>query len=97
MFGSWTHVAFVRSGDELSLWINGSKDQNTATFTGTIYSGSGPLTLGRINFTGNEYYYDGLIDEVRVSSVARYTATNAVADGSSFRNDGADQFRGHHT
>ena len=25
----WTHVALVRSGNELSLWIDGEKDENT--------------------------------------------------------------------
>jgi len=67
---TWTHVALVRSGTELSVWINGSKDAYT-TFSGSIHSGSGSLFLGRSGISGSEGYYTGAMDEVRVTAGAR--------------------------
>ncbi|MEW6360281.1 MAG: LamG-like jellyroll fold domain-containing protein [Planctomycetota bacterium] len=94
--GTWTHVAFVRCDDELSLWINGTKDANTATFTGTVYSGSAPLTIGRINMTDNWYYFDGQIDEVRASNFARSAFSDATLtydDNGNLTSDGDMEYQ----
>jgi hypothetical protein len=68
--GVWQHIAVTRSGTSLRLFINGTQLGSTLT--------------NSTNLTGNQlkigYYYDstfgfvGLIDEFRVSKVARYTA-----------------------
>tara|TARA_B100001013_G_C24303855_1_gene321892 strand:- start:263 stop:445 length:183 start_codon:yes stop_codon:yes gene_type:complete len=37
-----THAALRMAGTELSLWIDGVKDFNTATFKGTTHAGTAP-------------------------------------------------------
>ncbi|MFA5828541.1 MAG: LamG-like jellyroll fold domain-containing protein [Candidatus Shapirobacteria bacterium] len=61
----WYHIAIVRNGADIKYYLNGN---NYATGTGlcttpTIWSG---FNIGSNN-------YNGIVDEVRVSSVARYT------------------------
>ena len=75
----WTHLAYVRSGNEYSVYINGIKNvagtlvgtpvNNTSQFTlGTTAAGTDPLTNG----------YGGYIDGARVTKgIARYT-TNFI-------------------
>lgn len=70
----WFHVAFVRSGNTLTQYINGVAD-GTANLTGkTINNSSNKFALGRIGeYTSNTY--NGWIDEFRFSKgIARWTA-----------------------
>lgn len=72
----WSHLAYVRSGNEYSVYINGIKNvagtlvgtpvNNTSQFTlGAFAAGTDPLTNG----------YGGYMDNVRVTKgIARYTS-----------------------
>lgn len=73
----WTHLAFVRNGNEYALYVNGIKTvinaslsggilNNTSAFTvGSTYSAASPGTSG----------FAGYIDDFRVSKgIARYTS-----------------------
>jgi len=67
---TWTHLAFVGNGTNLSLYVNGTKSTTVlaqpawSNTTSTLYFGKG----GNGNYQGN-------IDEIRVTKgVARYTA-----------------------
>jgi hypothetical protein len=73
---AWNHIALVRNGSTLTLYINGTSaatfainatswDGNAAT---SIYIGAGS-TDG-----ANAYIYKGYLEEVRVSKMARWTA-----------------------
>jgi len=90
---TWNHVALVRnSSNNLGFFLNGSRQQYNSSITGAVGKtgeekiGIGALTAGDIPFNqgGN-----GWIDEVRVSSVARYdpTLTSLTVPTSSFAND----------
>lgn len=69
----WHHVAFVRDGTTLRLFLDGVS-QATATFTGAIDSITDTLDIGYDNSTGIRFF-NGNIDEVRITKgVARYTA-----------------------
>ena len=70
--GAWHHVAVVRktanSGEEISLYIDGTegtKVEDTAShdYTGYIFGH---------NYATSGYEFNGYMDEIRVSSVARY-------------------------
>ncbi len=65
--GEWTHVAAVRDGDDITLYINETSDA-TDTFTGSVYDGSAALQFGQADSSD---LFDGLLDEVRISSAAR--------------------------
>ena len=73
---TWTHVAFVRSGSTITIYING-----TAAGTGTSSYATNPLQLiGAIgtSSTPNFYFFNGYIDDLRITKYARYT-TNFTA------------------
>jgi hypothetical protein len=61
---TWHHVAGVRSGSSLYVYLDGKQ-----VGTGTAYNNTGMTTFRLGN--RNTIYYQGLIDEVRIWSVAR--------------------------
>ena len=70
---TWYHVAFVRNGDDWTLYLNGTAE-NTRTVSGSIASSSnGALDIGR-KYNGT-YFVDGYIDDLRITKgLARYTS-----------------------
>jgi hypothetical protein len=72
----WCHVAGVYDGDKIYVFIDGQKtSQIVGAGKGAAVSNSA-LQIGRAlksDGTGRKYL-NGKIDELRVSSVARYTA-----------------------
>lgn len=70
---AWYHIAFVRNGNNINLYINGV-DQGTRNCTGQTHDGSGnPLTIG--GGVATEGQFHGWLDELRVSKgIARWTA-----------------------
>lgn len=71
--GVWTHVVAVRNNGKVSLFKDGTLAQeNISTITPSTpstYYGVGNDRQG-----GLTAYFNGLIDEVRVSDIARYTS-----------------------
>ena len=71
--GQWHHVAMVYDGvgtNNVRLYVDGALD-NTGTYTGQPYSMTGPTpVLGKDRRTSGPILLDGLMDEVRISSVA---------------------------
>ena len=70
---TWYHLAFVRNGNDWSLYLNGTAE-NTRTLSGSITSSSlGALELGRRYLA--DQYVDGYIDDLRITKgLARYTS-----------------------
>jgi hypothetical protein len=69
---TWQHVACTKSGNDYTLWIDGT---SVATTTNSnIDSYGAELWIGRANRSPAQEY-DGYIDEVRISDVCRYTTT----------------------
>ena len=70
---TWYHLAFVRNGNDWSLYLNGTAE-NTRTVSGSITSSSlGHLLLGHLQ--GGAQYVDGYIDDLRITKgLARYTS-----------------------
>jgi hypothetical protein len=72
----WSHLAFVRSGNEYSVYINGIKNI-AGTLVGTPVNNSAAFTLGanaqNTDPLGNGYV--GYMDGVRITKgIARYTS-----------------------
>jgi hypothetical protein len=61
----WTHVAFTKSGNTITIYKNGIS-LGTGTFT-SIYSGNGVTTVGRLwQYTGISHQYRGYISNLRI-------------------------------
>ena len=71
---TWYHVAFVRDGNDWSLYLNGTLEGTRTGLSGSITSSSlGSLEIGR-KYNGS-YYVDGYIDDLRITKgLARYTS-----------------------
>ena len=68
----WSHIALVYDGSEARAYINGV-EVGSQTHTGTVYTDNTTLAIGaRYDVAAN--YFVGKIDEVRISSTARYTS-----------------------
>ena len=70
--GQWAHIAWSRSGNTIKSFING-----TLVHTGT--SSSTPtatgLTIGYSTSYAGQYYFNGYIDDVRVTNgISRYSS-----------------------
>lgn len=65
----WSHLAWVRSGTNLSMYINGVSVYSN-TITTAVNSGSNQVTIG--TYSTDSYY--GYLDDLRITKgVARYT------------------------
>jgi len=72
---TWTHVAWVRSGGTLAIYVNGVSGGTAANTTNASDTG---LTIGTPNDykdTSGTYHFNGYIDDLRITKgVARYVA-----------------------
>ena len=67
--GTWQYGTMTYDGTDLKLYYNGGADSTPTTFSGSIDVNNEPLTMGKAGF--DSQYFDGKLDEARVSSVAR--------------------------
>ena len=84
---AWNHVAYVRNGTTFTVYINGVS-QGTATSSTSFVStqNNEPFIVGYYDFVGNLAYFQGYIDDLRITKgVARYTA-NFTAPTAPFPN-----------
>lgn len=63
----WIHVVGTYDGSEIELCIDGISVDSTP-LTGNVQDSSTYLAFGK--FSGGDYYFDGLIDEVRIWDTA---------------------------
>jgi len=68
--GTWYHIGVVRSGSDITFYLDGATD-GTAT-DGTVLSDIATLILGTNEVTGLDY--DGRLDEIRIYDRALSTA-----------------------
>jgi hypothetical protein len=66
--GTWYHVVFRRASDVVFLYLNGSQETGTLSSTHDVGSNNS-LYIGKDPYLGE--YFDGIIDEFRLSGVAR--------------------------
>jgi hypothetical protein len=65
----WTYVAGTYDGSDIKVYINSGFDDSTST-TATPNTGSAAVRIGR----GDGGYFNGKLDEVRISNTARSAA-----------------------
>ncbi len=75
--GTWTHVAGVYNGSQMMLYINGVSAATPVSYSLGTSNKSATFRIGRDSGTT---YFNGVIEEVRVSNIARssffaYSAT----------------------
>lgn len=71
---SYTHIAWVRSGNTRSIFVNGVL-VGSDTLSFNVSNTSNPFALGSLDTSGSSFRYIGYIDEFRVTKgVARYTS-----------------------
>lgn len=70
--GAWYHVAFVRSRTEWRLFVNGAQVASATGNSSSIADYTGTLRFGDDAPLGAGFDHDGWLDEIRVSSVARW-------------------------
>jgi len=86
-FGRWTHVAIVRSGSTLYFYIDGVRDANTATLSGSLSPSSSTPRIGSLV---EPHYFNGYMEEIRVSNIARYSGTSFAVPTSPFADNHAN-------
>jgi hypothetical protein len=72
---TWTFIALVRNGNVFTMYVNGTSVGSTTNST-SCSLGSTPYFLGRRwDLAGSYPYYNGYIDDFRITrGVARYTS-----------------------
>ena len=78
--GQWNHIALQKNGTDLTAYINGVAQTFNGSHSGTI-APSSPLNVaigsrtwdGGVNHYGQ--YFNGQLANIRISNVARYSAT----------------------
>lgn len=72
--GTWYHIAAIRNGSDLKLFLNGTQQGSTYNIsTATIWNSSQLFTVGCD--AGNAYDFNGWMDEIRISKgIARWTS-----------------------
>jgi hypothetical protein len=73
---TWSHVAVVRSGTTVSLYVNGVADASTVTMAGTVNNLSPGPSIGSLNNGGAGFTspLNGTISNLRLVTSAVYTA-----------------------
>ena len=69
--GAWHHVAVTRAGNAMQIYIDGVSSVLASAGGVTTALGVVPLTIGSLQ--NNSHYFNGQLDEVRISSSVIYT------------------------
>jgi hypothetical protein len=75
---TWHHIAVVRNGsgsNNITIYVDGVS-KATGTFSSALFNSNQPVTVGIQGNTGFNQYFNGYIDDLRITKgVARYTTT----------------------
>jgi hypothetical protein len=72
--GQWIHVAVVRSGNTLTIYVNGNAAV-TRSCAGLNFNSANSLVAGRYLTTTNGYYFKGYMDDITLcKGTALWTA-----------------------
>jgi len=69
--GSWYHVAVTKSGTTIKMYLNDIEVASTSNNPTALGFDANSLLLGADNNAGGTMFWDGKIDEVRLSDIAR--------------------------
>jgi len=79
---TWYHIAVVRTGNELKVFVNGTQVGITEAMAGTLHDSTDDFTIGYVNDGAAERYLTtGKVDEFRITKgLARWTSDFTVPD-----------------
>ena len=70
----WHHIAFVRTGNTLKLFIDGTQEGGDVSFSGTVQESTGAFAVGARGGAATLSLWVGWVDEFRLSvGIARWT------------------------
>lgn len=80
----WTHIMATWDGTTMKIFINGVEDPTTQTAEISNYEGNAKLTVGKYeDYTIHPpRYFKGIIEEIRISNVARVPVNIDIKPGS---------------
>lgn len=91
--GNWHHVAMVLTNGAGSLYVDGNREATSATARNAVGMGVGGtaryFVVGTHTTNATTFLFPGSIDEVRVSTTARYTGTTYTVPTAQFTPDTA--------
>jgi 6-phosphogluconolactonase (cycloisomerase 2 family) len=71
---TWYHIAVVRSGTSIKYFLNGTEELDYTQSTPKDYTLDYAWVIAVNGSTLNEHYLSGYLDELRITSAARYTS-----------------------
>ncbi len=74
----WVHVAGVYDGAKIYVFQNGTLESSIIYTSGISNQSSFVSVSGADNFSGGNAFFNGKIDEARISNTARWTASFSV-------------------
>ena len=81
---TWYHYALTRSGNTWRMFVNGNLE-STQTYSGSYNAAFGGMRLGYSTWDGSQGWWQGYLDDLRITKgYARYTA-NFTAPTSEFK------------
>jgi hypothetical protein len=86
-FNRWTHVAVVKNGSSIYFYIDGVRDTLVTASSAAVTAQATSPVVGK---TADNYYFNGYIEELRVSDTARYTTSTFTVPSSPFANNHAN-------
>jgi len=73
---TWYHFAVVRNGTSVKMYRNGTEVASATVSSSASFNwGYNGTLLGGGNWDGAQSYFNGYLDDVRLSKVARYTSS----------------------
>jgi hypothetical protein len=72
--GAWHHIAVVRAGNSFAAYVDGTSEA-TASSSMVMNNVSSPVEIGFAFNTGAGSWFNGHMDEIRISRVARWDAS----------------------
>ena len=75
---AWHHLAFERIGDVGYIYVDGVRQTDTISNAGTVNDSSRGVSIGMLSVNGgtNSNWFEGYIDEVRFSNIARWSGSS---------------------
>jgi len=70
---TWYHIAAVRLGNQVRLYVDGAQIsvEDTNNFSINLFKTTQPIKVGALNYVNYEYRFKGNIEDVRISSQSR--------------------------
>ena len=86
---TWTHIAVTRTNTTINLYVNGTRVDSNSSFSDDLGS-TKPLVIGS-NYAGSGAFWNGHIDDFRISTVARYSTGSYTPPLNEVSNDNNTQ------